>query len=263
VTLRLELRRCTPYGHRAQYCATRLQSSSRSAGFTRQSAAPSCSAREIIDSPPAETHTTGTPGAKPVHDRHHQIEQDQAGPAALEHLQPCQAIMGGENVVAGTSEGGSFDLSDVGIIFDDENGCHRNTKRRPSGAVQRLIRSNPLRRLHCGTDRSQGSLLIGSCLWRSSELSDAPSRAHAPPHDVQRGDDKGDCDQTESGCSVHALFYRRILLRALRRLAFTGRAARPGAQSRGRRLANAGARTIEPSPGRERRQSTANGLPGD
>lgn len=101
---------------------------------------------------------------QPVHDGHHQIEHDQAGPAPLEHLQPCQAIVGGENVVAGTSEGGSFDLSDVGIIFDDENGCHRNTKRRPSGAVQRLIRSNPLRRLHCGTDRSQRSLLIGSCL---------------------------------------------------------------------------------------------------
>jgi hypothetical protein len=39
--------------------------------------------------------------------------------------------------VAGTSEGGSFDLSDVGIIFDDENGCHRNTKRRPSARLSR------------------------------------------------------------------------------------------------------------------------------
>jgi hypothetical protein len=70
-----------------------------------------------------------------VHHGHHQIEEDKARPLSLEKLESCQAVGGGDHLVPCAAEHSPFDLSNIWVVFDDENGSHGNTRRWPSRAI--------------------------------------------------------------------------------------------------------------------------------
>lgn len=60
-----------------------------------------------------------------VHDRHHEIEQDDARALSGQRFEPLAAVVRGQHIEAGGSESRPFDFTHVGIVFDHENRSRR------------------------------------------------------------------------------------------------------------------------------------------
>src|SRR5437764_629992 len=56
-----------------------------------------------------------------VHHRHHEIEHDDIGLPALEHVERVASVLRGPGLIAVVFEDGDQQLTDVLVVIDDEN----------------------------------------------------------------------------------------------------------------------------------------------
>ena len=62
--------------------------------------------------------------AQPVHARHHPVQHDHVGPVGLNLSERLGAVARAEDVEALVGQRASQHLQELGIIVDDQNGCH-------------------------------------------------------------------------------------------------------------------------------------------